>query len=802
MMTFFRNNLWLIIILSLFSILGILRLNDLSLYTDCTRYLIWGNSIAHGNGFVDNTQPEPEYYVVNAPFYSVILAPVLLIFPLSLSAAKIWTLLWGIFAIILFYRWMQIYLNKYLLIAATIFFALNPLTLVLSTEILSETSFLCAIFAVFLILQRLENDHTNRWELVILVIILSVITLIREVGIALVAASIVFLLSRKRQRTAILVFLGAAILFALWTYRNLGIVGAPASSQGPNLVYIFKHFVTPADTPLYHEIIQRAIINFRAYSLGLSGQLLYSFPNNLIVHSSGLFNLILSIINFLMHYAFVIIIPLIIRGIVLDFNQSKTAMFRILFVSIYLCIMLLYPVQDVRFLFPLLPIVLFFIFSSIHDIILKIRLTNHTGIISGVILFTVLLFPNIICIYEIMYTNLSYRKDPINFCRQQSVTRDSYFSIPWSVIGNWINHEVPANSIIASPAKEIVPFASNNKFLELNRAVPLPIFESLLRDNAVEYLLAPFVYDSIVEYQTMIDESKRFRFERLHSINRMVVFKVHSRLEESINRSENISGKYNMETTQDKFRLGRLALVNGRYDDASVVLSKLCNQFPQISDLVYQMLLVSTFKLDSLKAEQYLRQLYQSPIATSFVAPAQIHIRAMNSFLFAGYISDPLLRAEKIFETSKTYWYLGYPNQAYKLIQQAIQVDSTFFVGLLWAWHYGTQVGDTIGVQKYLMALENIDRDNPIVRSYQRITSHRKNLRSQRNPIERCELYLRLSHEYDSLELSDEAIDEAQRAVGENPTNKTAWLALSNLFKKRHSPFASNRALLMATKYN
>ena len=133
----------------LFFLLGILRLNDLSLYTDSTRYLAWGNSIAHGNGFVDDTQPVPEYYVVNAPLYSAVLAPVLAIFPMSLAAAKVWTLLWGVLSIILFYFLMRRMTSVPTALLAAVFFAFNPLTLTLCTEVLSEAPFLCCTLFSF-----------------------------------------------------------------------------------------------------------------------------------------------------------------------------------------------------------------------------------------------------------------------------------------------------------------------------------------------------------------------------------------------------------------------------------------------------------------------------------------------------------------------------------------------------------------------------------------------------------------------------------------------------------------------------
>ena len=64
-----------LLVAALFAALGALRINDLFLYTrDGARYLIWGNSIARGEGFSDDTQPAPLRYVVHAPLYPALIA--------------------------------------------------------------------------------------------------------------------------------------------------------------------------------------------------------------------------------------------------------------------------------------------------------------------------------------------------------------------------------------------------------------------------------------------------------------------------------------------------------------------------------------------------------------------------------------------------------------------------------------------------------------------------------------------------------------------------------------------------------
>jgi tetratricopeptide (TPR) repeat protein len=796
MKLYLKEHAALIIIAVLFFALGILRLNDLSLYTDSTRYLIWGNSIAHGKGFVDDTQPEPEYYVVNAPLFSVVLAPILIFFPLSLTIAKIWTLLWGVLALILFYHWILSLQGKTLALATTLFLALNPLTLVLATEVLSEVSFLCIIFAVILLLERTEEDDNPRWVLFVLILILSFTTLLREVGITLVISSIIILFIKKKRFVALMILLGSLGLYSLWIYRNIELVGSPDSSQNTNLVFILQHFVTSPETTLFNELTQRVFINFNKYSTDLGGMLLYFFPLNLIVKPLGLFKIFTTILNFLRHFIVFSFFPLIVIGVIQDIKCSKIAFFRLLFLVLYLCLILAYPVQDVRFLFPILPFAIYYLIIALKKLLdnLKLPLTFSRLLAPSILVITIA--PNIICIFEILRTNIAYVNDPINFSGAPTnhSLQARYFSTPWKLMGDWIEQHIPASSVFTSPIKEIVPFTPNHKFLELNRAVPLPTFEILLRNNAVEYLIAPLNYDSIKEYQTIIDESKRFRFELLYSVNYLNLFRIHSRLEEFVCQPNALKPTFNPDNTYDLLRFGRLALKNRRYPDAITAFNILHIRYPYTTDIMYQLLLTYAFTLDSANAVQKLQELYTTPAATSYIAPSRVHIHAMNLLLNAQTTTDSALKAERYYEAARFYWDLGFPQQAYNTVQKAVQTDTTFFVGYLWAWHWGIQLGDSSHIITYLHRLEQIDRNNPIVKSYRSMISLREMLKWTNNSQKRSNLRIALSDEYNKIDLPDEAIDEAQLAIAQDSTNKKAWTNLTYLFEKRKQPLAAERA--------
>ena len=800
MKTVLKDHTALLVLITIFFIIGLLRLNDLSLYTDCTRYLIWGTSVAQGKGFVDDTQPEPEYYIVNAPFFSIVLTPVLLFFQLSLSAAKVWTLLWGVLALILFYRWIRSVISQSAAIAVTIFLALNPLTLVLSTEVLSEAPFLCAILGIFILIERMHQQTPALKEKILLIVILSIIILLREVGAALICAVILYFIISRKWKIAGSILLCACVLFALWTYRNLVIVGVPETSQNPNLAFIFQHFVTSPNTSVFEEMLQRGIINFRAYALGLGGMLLYRFPLNLLIEPTQVFASIAALMNKIQSYSFILFLPLILIGAFFDFTRSRTALLRGLFILFYLVILIFYPVQDVRFLFVLIPCSLFYLALAIEWIRNRLQLTLALQRILITLSVTIFILPNLICIYEILRTNISYNQDRRSFTDQNrsKTFRATYFSTPWSIIGDWIDKNIPPEAILASPDKEIVPFAPKQKFVELNRTVPLPMFEATLRDNAVEYLFAPTVVDNFTEYQSMINESKRFRFEQIGDSGISYIYRIVSRLEKP--SKDSAQSILDLDNTLQLYTFGRHSLKNEQYNIALEAFNKLLARYPRFTEFIFQRFLVYSFLRDSTNAIRMMQDIYTSPTTMSYVSPAQIHIHAMNLFRNAQTLSDSIAQAEQLLNVARLYWNLGFPRQAYHTVQLALKIDPTFFVGLLWAWNYGMQIGDTVSAKSYLQKLVQIDQENPIVRSFRRMSFLQDTLRRTIGQQKRSELRLAISQEYSAIDLSDEALDEAQRAIGEHPTNKHALVYLAELFTKRQKPLATKSILQRIAK--
>ena len=89
----FRDyRLWLLC--AAFLAVSIWVVNDCTLYTpDSARYVIWARSLASFDGFHDTTLPESTRYVVHAPLYPIVLAPLVWIFSDIVIPSKVLTII-------------------------------------------------------------------------------------------------------------------------------------------------------------------------------------------------------------------------------------------------------------------------------------------------------------------------------------------------------------------------------------------------------------------------------------------------------------------------------------------------------------------------------------------------------------------------------------------------------------------------------------------------------------------------------------------------------------------------------------
>jgi tetratricopeptide (TPR) repeat protein len=791
-LTIQKQYLLLFIIIAGFFILGLLRLNDLSIYTDSTRYVIWGNSFAHGYGFTDNTQPEPESYVVNAPLFSVVLSPVFLAFPFSVLAAKVLTLLLGCAAVALLYYWSRTRLGNAGALAASFLFAFNPLTVVLATEVLSETAFLCLIFLALLLIDRSEESELSAPQKILFLVLISALPLLREIGFAFVAACILPLLLRKRFKESAAAAAAAIVPFLLWTRYNTSLM--PATSQSANIRYTFDHFVTSPGASMMEELSRRFVINASHHCIDLGGMIAFTCPGMLLSHPGASVSAILSSLPATAYCIVPLFTSLLFLGLYSNFRGSKQGKFLPIFLGLYLCIIFAYPVLDIRFLFPLFPFTLFYCIAGFRFLVRRFQAYAPHLRAAGIAGIFLIFLPNAVCLTEILKANIRYCRNPTEDTRPSS-----FFSTPWSFAKEWIDKNVPEGSVVATPYKEIAVFAPRCKFLEVNRGVPLPMFESLIRSNGASFLLTSTLFGEVPEYFVPITESRRFRFQFLTGIGSLRIYAIRSAFLEPacIGCADTpfSAGPAVPDTAVTLFKCERSFLRSGNYPEALNILSDLESRFPGRPALLYQQFIVHSLKPDEPAAAADFQHLY-SISANTYLSTARVLLQAAQSIHNAQSMSDAAARGGELFKAGKTYWDLGYGPQAYNTLRDAVRADSLCFMGLIWAWHIGNQL-QMQERDEYLQRLDRIDAANPVVRTFHSLKNLQDSLARANDADVRGDILCRISALYENIELTMEAGDAAESAVGASPKN-TRFRDYLCTFYRRHN--ISSRVLYKSDK--
>lgn len=783
----FRKYRLLACIIVLFAAIGIFRLNNVSLFSpDSTMYLIWGNAIAHGQGFVDYTQPEAERFVANAPLYAAFLAPVEIIFPMSMIAAKIWTLLWGCMAAALFYFWIDGVRGWRSALAGTIIFLANPLILIYSTEVLSEAPFLVIVLALALLVER-STKHlgTDRWSSILFLFLSGCAVIMRDVGVAVVLSVGTMLVFQKRYRLAFGILAAGAVMYTLWYWRNTILIGIPPGTREGNLNVLFKHFLTAPDDSILYEFASRLNANFHAYASLLGGMLFFPLytetPIHLIVNPSGLFEFFTGFFAWTKIGVALIVASCIIAGNVIDIRRNRTGVFRLLFIIFFLGIIMLYPVYDIRFLIPLLPMMILFLFYGVEFAVeLVVRRRLHGSIIFAAMFL--LMTPNFIAVWEVVRTNVEYLTNPNSFIASNRRT-PVLFTLRWSDMEEWTSRNVEKDAVIAAPIKDFARFRGSGKVLIIDPVMPEYEFEEGLRQYNVQYLLTTWWFGDFQTYEFLMQESHRYAFTPVHSSEGLQLYRVTSQLEHPGIQNTPFSARFNTVTAAGLVRLARHEILSRRFDEAFKHLQFAQALDPTLEEPIYQTVVGAVLSGDLPRAQVAYRRLLATPQTLRESEMAADLMQAMN--LCARADINTTDGAKLIRDASLIYWKNGYYTHARDILEPVLAKWPNFLNGLVRSVHFNLQLGDTATALKHLEQAQNIDPKKSNVQTFIAIAQYLGALQKAESGLERARLHVAMAEQYASLTAEDIALDEAQRALSEDPSYIPAMEFLGNVFETK-----------------
>lgn len=413
---------------------------DLPFQEDSCIYLSLAQSMVRGIGHTYTVEPQDRPANYHPPGYPAMLVPLVSLFPGNYAAPRVFNIILAlIFLAVFFYSSGKVFKddNGVLLLALLAF---NCLFVFYWRQVLTEAPYLLFSFLGIYFLQVSRR-------IFIPAIAMALAFYTRAIGITLVIAAVIYLLSQKRFKSGLLLGSCFFILVSPWMYY---------SSQVSKNAYIAEF---GGATRGILDLLGRVFYNLAA-TVGkeLPDLFFYPFLNSIDPRS------FIFIFKFLFGSAIAL---LLVWGFLKKIRENGVWFFDV-YSLVYLCFYFSWTHHGARYLVPLLPFLLYYLFFGIKSLV------KRESIFKGVVYLTI--FLNIAgCIKEI----IRERSSP--YLPQER----SFISAV-----DWLKNNVPAESVILSRRNNFVYMYTHGlRGLKLLITADTRRQYNYIMDNKVDYIV-------------------------------------------------------------------------------------------------------------------------------------------------------------------------------------------------------------------------------------------------------------------------------------------------------------------------
>ena len=766
-------------------------LNETMIYSpDSAHYLAWARSLASLDGWRVALGPEPFRYVFNAPLYPLLLAPVALLFPYNVVAAKIVTALAGVVALALFYRFTSSRTGWVIAIAGTLFLALHPLLLVLSTQVLSDVPFAAVLIAFLLVADRFAAGTAGPRETWALIALAVAALFLREVGVVLVFAAAVSLALLRRYRSLLLLLMITAIAYGLWYLRNEAIYGSAEDPDLRNLRMVFSHVTTASSSSLGAEFAARIWSGVQYYGPAI-GTLVFAptdqaWPYDLVRPTSPLVVAMNGILPLVRLPALILTVVLCGTGVFRLRREPGIAPLFAASGAAYTLVLLLYPVTDVRYLLPVLIILLWLAARGMEAIIASISPRyRRTAIAVAALVIAAAALPNVFWDGGAIATNLAYFRSPETFAA--AVEREDASSNELTLISRpaaeWIAQNSTPSTAVMSLYKESGLWLSGRPVVTPGPFIATDDFDGMVRDYGVGFLITGLRAHQVHDFEAQMAISAKYRFVPVYRAADTEVFRIEEKA--SLRDPSVVLSSPVLAPLRRLFLQGILSLRAGKYAGAIDAFSKLRNVEGVQAVAAYYAAASLEFSDRIDEAESLYREFRTIPQATAFLEQARYHedIIALTRESMKASTREEL--ASLYHSISLSYWILGFRAQARVMMDRALQADPQLYIGHVFGGLYALADGDTVLAGNFIDAARRARPADPLTRSLTAVMTAIDSLHVSSRP---ALIELAIGREYVAAGLYDLAIDQSVKALRREPDNSEALESLAALYTRKRRP--------------
>ncbi len=801
--SFLQKHRIVLIIAAMFLVVCGICLNNIVIYTpDSARYVAWAKSLSDFEGYKDETGLEPSRYVIHAPLYPLLLAPVARFFPYSVIAMKATTILFGVFALFAFSAWLNTRVPAYVAGFASAVFVLNPLVILYSTQVLSDVAFAACLICFFVFLEK-DAGHANKRAFVGVLITATAAVFLREVGLTVMMTAAAFYATKKEYQKALLSCFVPVVWYLLWVVRNEIVVAGFEMPVMRNSQIFMTHLFTPQDASMTREFAERFLSNVKVYS-NLVGQLVF-MPE----YTSRSYGAV-STSDFLVQSAWAYVdyarIPLIgltlglsVLGILRQWKSSLAGRITLLFLGFYSMPILLYPINDIRFLVPLIPIMLFHGVHGFRELQHFLQRRMKSGVVT--VLMSVLcmacIFPNVAWLSNYVFNNRLYAQVMSGRESPERIKQlPDHFKRPIDMVGQWIARNSDSSTVVGSVWKELFFWLEGRKIVEMSPQIILDGFDHLIRDYNVGFLVSAVGISGLREYELQMASSFRFDFETVYRVGNLEVNKV-SRKSFAKNPPpvpqnasyERLNDILREKEIQSNLRFG-LQRLEVNSIQAESVFTEIWKTRTSFGTIVFYTAVAKEFN-DSLdQASELFGRFRSIPQAGSLLTQAWYHQEIITRLRSAQQETDPVRRAEKFYILGVNYWELAFRKRAVDMLQRSLEADSSFFPALVFGSLYAFQNGDTVLARRYHRMASSVDPSNELTKAFSVVFKHLDSLQGKMGDSKRLRHRIAIAREYIRMGIREMAIDELLQVVRENPKTPEALEVLVEAYvvKRRFGP--------------
>jgi len=426
---------------------------------DSSQYIILAESLARGTGYHAINQPGSPSFFYYPPVFPLIISPIIYFFGRNFYLMYLLIAVFGYLSLIFLYYFFKTQAGRDIAFFSTAYLALNNIFIFYSSGvILSEIPYLFfSSFALYAAHKYFYAPVCFGKEAILLILGLIAAYLTRYIGIVLFPATVIFLFFSWDKRKAVFVASSFIAFFILWqTVIKAG--GASSSLHYQQLLLIdpYRPFLGNILTnPGF--LLLRFIegINYYAY---LTGSIF------LPVFLKGFWAR-----SFYPPAVFIVII----YGVCCDFFGNRSRLLPSYFIF-YFLLTVLWPFKEgVRFLVPILPFFVYYIFIALKSLTSFLKSQMIARYIFYVPAIFIIFFSNTPAFPIKQYAYQDLSKELKNFI----------------ALHLWIKNNIPANSIIAGRKPTLTYFYTGRQALDYPFTLNDEEMKQFFVDNHVDYVI-------------------------------------------------------------------------------------------------------------------------------------------------------------------------------------------------------------------------------------------------------------------------------------------------------------------------